>query len=106
VSTTTPATSEPRADAAPTRDALLARIDEAWLSFRLAVAAAGIRALDTATLASAIRRLDPERFVAEERHPGAAVDRAFEYGSTVCVAGSIFLVGAVRGALRGHAILR
>jgi dihydrofolate synthase/folylpolyglutamate synthase len=37
--------------------------------------------------------------------PDAAIDAALERGETICVAGSIFLVGAVRDRLRQRAIL-
>ena len=41
-----------------------------------------------------------------EADPLAAVDEALTRGDTVCVAGSIFLAGAVRDALKRRAILR
>ena len=44
---------------------------------------------------------------AESFHdPEAAIDRALEVADTVCVAGSIFLAGAVRDGLKRRAILR
>lgn len=44
--------------------------------------------------------------VVSEPDPLAAVERALSVNPTVCVAGSIFLIGAVRGRLRRRAILR
>jgi len=41
-----------------------------------------------------------------ETDPLVAVDEALTRGDTVCVAGSIFLAGAVRDALKRRAILR
>jgi folylpolyglutamate synthase/dihydropteroate synthase len=41
-----------------------------------------------------------------EADPLVAVDEALTRGDTVCVAGSIFLAGAVRDALKRRAILR
>ncbi len=52
---------------------------------------------------------DPPRTrqsVDAEEDPLAAVDEALTRGNTVCVAGSIFLAGAVRDALKRRAILR
>ena len=40
-----------------------------------------------------------------EPDPEQAIDRALRTADTVCVAGSIFLVGAVRDSLRRRAIL-
>ena len=51
-------------------------------------------------LAVRVRALDPMREVIVEPAPGAALDRALEHAATVCVAGSIFLAGAVRDLLR------
>lgn len=45
------------------------------------------------------------RSVVTEPDPERAIDRALHIADTVCVAGSIFLVGAVRDGLRQHAIL-
>lgn len=64
------------------------------------------RAMDPATLADVVRGIDPGRRVLVTDEPNSAVERAFNHGSTVCVAGSIFLIGAVRDALRQRAILR
>ncbi len=44
--------------------------------------------------------------VEAEPDPIAAVEQALSMSQTVCVAGSVFLVGAVRGSLRRRAILR
>jgi hypothetical protein len=44
--------------------------------------------------------------VATEPDPLRALEASFAHGDTVCVAGSIFLAGAVREALSRRAILR
>jgi len=72
----------------------------------VATAAPTPRAMPPDELASAVRALDPSRSVLVEHDPEVAVERAFQHGSFVCVAGSIFLAGAVRDALRRRAILR
>jgi dihydrofolate synthase/folylpolyglutamate synthase len=64
------------------------------------------RAMPPDELAECVRALAPTRIVHVEAAPADALERAFADGSTVCVAGSIFLAGAVRDALRAHAILR
>jgi dihydrofolate synthase/folylpolyglutamate synthase len=64
------------------------------------------RALAPAALADAVRAIDASREVVVEPDPMRAIDRALEWRSTICVAGSIFLVGAVRDALGQRAILR
>ena len=46
-----------------------------------------------------------DRSVVTEPDPEQAIDRALRTADTVCVAGSIFLVGAVRDSLRRRAIL-
>lgn len=56
-------------------------------------------------LAARVRALDPGREVIVEPNPSSAVARALTGAPLVCVAGSIFLAGAVREALRGRAIL-
>jgi dihydrofolate synthase / folylpolyglutamate synthase len=56
-------------------------------------------------LAARIRALDASREVLVEPEPADAVARALTGAPLVCVAGSIFLAGAVREALRGRAIL-
>ena len=56
-------------------------------------------------LADMVRGLAPDRHVTIEPDARAAVARGFAHGSTVCVAGSIILVGEVRDALEQHAIL-
>jgi dihydrofolate synthase/folylpolyglutamate synthase len=63
------------------------------------------RALPAADLAAHARRLGA-RTVEIESDPERAIDRALEMADTVCVAGSIFLAGAVRDGLRRRAILR
>jgi dihydrofolate synthase/folylpolyglutamate synthase len=56
-------------------------------------------------IAALQRRLDREPDVTMIPDPAAAVAAALERSSTVCVAGSIFLAGAVRDALNRRAIL-
>jgi dihydrofolate synthase/folylpolyglutamate synthase len=63
------------------------------------------RAMDPAELAARISALDPSRVVHTEPEPASAVERAFHEADCVCAAGSIFLVGAIREAFRGRAIL-
>jgi dihydrofolate synthase/folylpolyglutamate synthase len=64
------------------------------------------RAMPAEELAECVRALAPDRTIHVEPAPADAIERAFSYGSTVCVAGSIFLAGAVRDVLRARAILR
>lgn len=64
------------------------------------------RAMPAEELAERVRTLAPARPIYVEPIPGNALDRAFAHASTVCVAGSIFLAGAVRDVLRERAILR
>jgi dihydrofolate synthase/folylpolyglutamate synthase len=68
-------------------------------------APANPRAEPPDTLAARVRSLDPGREVLVEPEPADAVARALTGAPLVCVAGSIFLAGAVREALRGRAIL-
>jgi dihydrofolate synthase/folylpolyglutamate synthase len=63
------------------------------------------RALPAADLAVHARRAGA-RTVEIESDPERAIDRALEMADTVCVAGSIFLAGAVRDGLKRRAILR
>jgi dihydrofolate synthase / folylpolyglutamate synthase len=56
-------------------------------------------------LAEIVRGLDAARLVGIESDPVRAVERAWTYAPIVCVAGSIFLAGAVRGALHRRAIV-
>jgi dihydrofolate synthase / folylpolyglutamate synthase len=63
------------------------------------------RAEDPDALAARVRAIDPARDVQVVRDPLAAVDRALAEAPLACVAGSIFLAGAVRDALHGRAIL-
>jgi len=65
----------------------------------IATAAATPRALPAAALAARVRALDAHRSVTECADVGAAVDAALSATRTVCVAGSIFLAGAVRERL-------
>jgi dihydrofolate synthase/folylpolyglutamate synthase len=64
------------------------------------------RALPADELAARIRAFAPTFDVATEPNPTAAVDRALLKAGTVCVAGSIFVIGAVRDHFRRRAILR
>jgi dihydrofolate synthase/folylpolyglutamate synthase len=63
------------------------------------------RAAAPDALAEAIHAVEPGRRVVVEPDPCRAVERAWEEAPLVCVAGSIFLAGAVRGALHGRAIV-
>jgi dihydrofolate synthase/folylpolyglutamate synthase len=63
------------------------------------------RAADPDDLAASVSSVDPFRITVVERDPARAVHRALESAPLVCVAGSIFLAGAVRDALHGRAIL-
>jgi dihydrofolate synthase / folylpolyglutamate synthase len=62
------------------------------------------RALPADDLADHVRRMGtPDVEIVPE--PDRAIDRALEKGDTVCIAGSIFLAGAVRERLKARAIL-
>jgi dihydrofolate synthase/folylpolyglutamate synthase len=63
------------------------------------------RAETPEALAARVRALDPAREVLVESDPVRAVSRALARAPLACVAGSIFLAGAVREALRDRAIL-
>lgn len=64
------------------------------------------RALPAAELAQRVSAMAPSRTVHAEPLAWTAIERALTEARTVCVAGSIFLAGAVRDALKAHAILR
>lgn len=64
------------------------------------------RAIPPSDLAGIVASVDPSRAAVVARDPETALDRARQAHSTVCVAGSIFLVGAVRDVLQARAILR
>jgi dihydrofolate synthase / folylpolyglutamate synthase len=72
----------------------------------VATAAPTPRAISARDLASRISAMSTPVPVRTEPDPAAAVEQALATSRTVCVAGSIFLVGAVRDALRRRAILR
>jgi dihydrofolate synthase/folylpolyglutamate synthase len=72
----------------------------------IATAAPTRRAMPADELADRVRLLDPSRLVEVVPAPADALDHAFSHGRIVCVAGSIFLAGAVRDVLRERAILR
>lgn len=74
-------------------------------SLVIATAAPSPRAMNAAELGARIAALATGREVQIDPNPQKAVERALGSSATVCVAGSIFLVGAVRDALRAHAIL-
>jgi dihydrofolate synthase/folylpolyglutamate synthase len=72
----------------------------------VATAAPTPRAIPARDLAARISAIGAPAPVRTEPDPAAAVEQALATSRTVCVAGSIFLVGAVRDALRRRAILR
>ena len=72
----------------------------------IATAANTPRALPARELAGRIAALDPAVVVHVEADPATAIEQALAMGRTVCVAGSIFLVGAVRDRVRHRAMLR
>jgi dihydrofolate synthase/folylpolyglutamate synthase len=71
----------------------------------IATAAPTPRAIPPDDLARHLRAAGA-RDVAVEPDPSRAIERALEMSPMVCVAGSIFLVGAVRDGLKRRAILR
>jgi len=64
------------------------------------------RAMPANELASRVKVLDAQRSIAAYVDVREALDAAFAQSRTVCVAGSIFLAGAVREGLRQRGILR
>lgn len=72
----------------------------------VATAANTPRALPARELAARIAACGPAIPVRPEPDPVTAVEEALSAGNTVCVTGSIFLIGAVRDRLRRRAILR
>jgi dihydrofolate synthase/folylpolyglutamate synthase len=72
----------------------------------IATAAETPRAMPANELASRVKALDAERSVIACADAGAAVDTALATARMVCVAGSIFLAGAVRERLERRDILR
>ena len=64
------------------------------------------RAFPADELATRIRAFAPRLDVATEPDPTTAVNHALQQVGTVCVAGSIFVIGAVRDHLKRRAILR
>jgi len=71
----------------------------------IATAAPTPRAIPAAELAKHLQACGA-RDVGVEPDPNRAIDLALERADTICVAGSIFLAGAVRDRLRQRAILR
>jgi dihydrofolate synthase/folylpolyglutamate synthase len=63
------------------------------------------RAADARGLAARVREHARDRRVEVVDNPLTAVERGLELAPTICVAGSIYLAGAVRDALRARAIL-
>ena len=72
----------------------------------IATAAPTPRAIPARDLTNRIAAMGARVPVRVEPDPTSAVEQALAASSTVCVAGSIFVVGAVRDALRRRAILR
>jgi dihydrofolate synthase/folylpolyglutamate synthase len=64
------------------------------------------RAFPADELAARIRTFAPACDVSAEPDPQTAVERALSERDTVCVAGSIFVIGAVRDHFKRRAILR
>jgi len=64
------------------------------------------RAMPANELASRVKVLDAHRSIAAYSSVREALDAAFAHSRTVCVAGSIFLAGAVRECLEQRGILR
>jgi dihydrofolate synthase/folylpolyglutamate synthase len=71
----------------------------------IATAAPTPRAIPAVDLARHLRAAGAQD-VRSEPDPILAIEKAFDAAETICVAGSIFLAGAVRDALRQRAILR
>jgi len=71
----------------------------------IATAAPTPRAIPASDLARQLRAAGA-RDVRAEADPIVAIERAFEFADTICVAGSIFLAGAVRDELRQRALFR
>jgi dihydrofolate synthase/folylpolyglutamate synthase len=63
------------------------------------------RAAPAADLARLVTSVRPEMAVLVEPDPGRALDQACRIGGDVCVAGSIFLLGAILPLLPGEALL-
>jgi dihydrofolate synthase/folylpolyglutamate synthase len=72
----------------------------------IATAADTPRAMPASDLAARVKAIDAERSVVAYADAAVAVDAARAASRSVCVAGSIFLAGAVREHLRGRDILR
>ena len=72
----------------------------------VATAAATPRAIPARDLAARISAMSERVSVRVEPDPSTAVEHALSTDRVVCVAGSIFVVGAVRDALKQRAILR
>jgi dihydrofolate synthase/folylpolyglutamate synthase len=82
----------------------IARVLLPVVSRVIATAAPTSRAIAALDLAARLRDMGATDVLVEP-DPARAIERAFEAADTVCVAGSIFLAGAVREGLRQRAIL-
>ncbi|MGE0593678.1 MAG: folylpolyglutamate synthase/dihydrofolate synthase family protein [Vicinamibacterales bacterium] len=71
----------------------------------VATTSGGSRGLSPDRLATHAKAIAPQLRVLTAADPLGALALARELGPSVCVAGSIYLAGAVRGALEGHAKL-
>ncbi len=71
----------------------------------IATAAPTPRAIPAPDLARHLRAAGAQD-VRAEPDPIVAIEKAFEFADTICVAGSIFLAGAVRDELRQRALFR
>jgi dihydrofolate synthase/folylpolyglutamate synthase len=71
-----------------------------------ATAAPTPRALPAPQLAEKISAVTTDREVEVIADPEAAIERALQVADSVCVAGSVFLAGAVRPSLKRRAILQ
>ncbi len=76
------------------------------ISSVITTAATNPRAFPAAELAARIKAIGSGVDVRAESDPAVAVERALSRGRTVCVAGSLFVVGAVRERFECRAILR
>ena len=77
-----------------------------FVSSVVTTAADTARAIPAEALAARIITTGPSIPVRAEPSPLHAIEDAFASRDTVCVAGSLLVVGAVRDALRQRAILR
>jgi dihydrofolate synthase/folylpolyglutamate synthase len=71
----------------------------------IATAAPTPRAMPATDLAAAVTAVAPQSGVRIVADPDEAIEQALQESETVCVAGSVFLAGAVRPGLKRRAIL-